>query len=106
MRAAVERARPAAQWWAELGFAGRKTRLRAWRAILATRIDELADLIHRENGKPELDAVGEIALAVEHLDWAAGAAKKVLGRRRVRLRAARRSTSPRTWSTARTAWSA
>ncbi|MDT4996829.1 MAG: hypothetical protein QOD45_897 [Pseudonocardiales bacterium] len=83
VRAAVERARPAALWWAELGFAGRKTRLRTWRAILATRIDELADLIHRENGKPELDAVGEIAVAVQHLDWAAGAAKKVLGRRRV-----------------------
>jgi succinate-semialdehyde dehydrogenase/glutarate-semialdehyde dehydrogenase len=84
VRAAVERARPAAKWWAELGFAGRKTRLRAWRGVLVTRIDELADLIHRENGKPELDAVGEIAVAVEHLDWAAGAAKRVLGRRRVR----------------------
>jgi aldehyde dehydrogenase (NAD+) len=83
VRAAVERARPAATWWAELGFAGRKTRLRAWRGMMATRIDELANLIHRENGKPELDAVAEIAVAVEHLDWAAGAAKKVLGRRRV-----------------------
>lgn len=83
VRAAVQRARPAAQWWAELGFAGRKARLREWRGLIATRIDELADLIHRENGKPELDAVGEVAIAVEHLDWAAGAAKKVLGRRRV-----------------------
>jgi aldehyde dehydrogenase (NAD+) len=81
--AAVARARPAAQWWRELGYAGRKQRLRAWRALIATRIDEIAELIHRENGKPVFDAIGELATAIEHLDWAAGAAQKVLGRRRV-----------------------
>jgi acyl-CoA reductase-like NAD-dependent aldehyde dehydrogenase len=83
VRAAVERARPAAEWWRELGFDARKRRLRSWRSILASRIDELAELIHRENGKPMFDAVGEVAIAIEHLDWAAGAAAKVLGRRRV-----------------------
>ena len=83
VRAAVERARPAATWWRELGYAGRKQRLRAWRSLIATRMDEFAELIHRENGKPMFDAIGEIAIAVEHLDWAAGAAEKVLGRRRV-----------------------
>ena len=81
--AAVERARPAAAWWAGLGYDGRKKRLRAWRSIIASRIEEFADLVHRENGKPEFDALGEIALAIEHLDWASGAAAKVLGRRKV-----------------------
>ena len=83
VRAAVQRARPAAAWWHELGFDGRKRRLRAWRCVIASRIDEFAELIHRENGKPIFDAVGEISIAVEHLDWAAGAAAKTLGRRRV-----------------------
>ncbi|MDT4933183.1 MAG: hypothetical protein QOK11_1075 [Pseudonocardiales bacterium] len=83
VRAAVERGQVAAQWWRELGFDGRKARLRGWRSIIATRIEEFAELIHRENGKPLFDAVGELSIAVEHLDWAAGAAPKVLGRRRV-----------------------
>ncbi|MEP7021903.1 MAG: aldehyde dehydrogenase family protein, partial [Pseudonocardiales bacterium] len=81
--AAVERARPAADWWRELGFDGRKKRLRAWRSIIASRLDEFAELIHRENGKPIFDAIGELSIAIEHLDWASGAAAKVLGRRRV-----------------------
>jgi succinate-semialdehyde dehydrogenase / glutarate-semialdehyde dehydrogenase len=81
--AVVERARPAAQWWRELGYDGRKRRLRAWRSLIVQRMDSFAELIHRENGKPLFDAVGEISIAVEHLDWASGAAAKVLGRRRV-----------------------
>jgi aldehyde dehydrogenase (NAD+) len=83
VRAAVERGQVAAQWWRALGFDGRKSRLRAWRSIIATRIEEFAELVHRENGKPLFDAVGELSIAIEHLDWAAGAAPKVLGRRRV-----------------------
>jgi aldehyde dehydrogenase (NAD+) len=46
-------------------------------------MDEFAELIHRENGKPMFDAIGELSIAIEHLDWAAGSAPKVLGRRRV-----------------------
>jgi aldehyde dehydrogenase (NAD+) len=83
VQAAVERARPAAKWWRELGYEGRKKRLRGWRSIIASRMDEFAELIHRENGKPVFDAIGELSIAIEHLDWASGAAPKVLGRRRV-----------------------
>jgi acyl-CoA reductase-like NAD-dependent aldehyde dehydrogenase len=83
VRAAVDRAQAATTWWQSLGFDGRKTRLRAWRSLLAKRIDELAELMHRENGKTTDDALGEIALAIEHLDWASGHAAKTLGRRRV-----------------------
>ena len=83
VQAAVARARPAAEWWRGLGFDGRKRRLRAWRSIIATRMDDFAELIHRENGKPVFDAIGELCIAIEHLDWAAGSAAKVLARRRV-----------------------
>jgi acyl-CoA reductase-like NAD-dependent aldehyde dehydrogenase len=81
--AAVDRARPAAIWWRELGYADRKQRLRAWRSMIANRMAEYAELIHRENGKPVYDAIGELSLVVEHLDWASGHATKVLGRRSV-----------------------
>jgi len=83
VNAAVEQARAAAPWWRELGYDGRRKRLRAWRTLLVQRSDELAELMHRENGKPVEDALGEVVLAVEHLSWAAANAEKVLGRRRV-----------------------
>ncbi|MDG4828817.1 aldehyde dehydrogenase family protein [Solwaraspora sp. WMMD1047] len=81
---AVQRAAEAAGWWAGLGFAGRRQRLLRWRALLANRITEIADLSHREGGKPIADAIVETASAVEHIDWAARHARRVLGRRRVR----------------------
>jgi succinate-semialdehyde dehydrogenase / glutarate-semialdehyde dehydrogenase len=84
VRAAVARARPAAEWWAGLGFAGRAERLGAWRARLAGRTAELAGLIHREGGKPVDDAMIELATAIEHLYWAPRNAERVLGPRRVR----------------------
>jgi acyl-CoA reductase-like NAD-dependent aldehyde dehydrogenase len=83
VRETVERARPAAAAWRELGFDGRRTRLAAWRGYLARRMHELADLVHRENGKPHADAILEITLAVDHLAWAGAHAGKVLGLRKV-----------------------
>lgn len=82
----VGRARLAAKWWAGLGFAGRRTRLLRWRSLLANRITELAALSHLETGKPIADAVVEAVSAIDHLDWAARNAKRVLGPRRVRGR--------------------
>jgi acyl-CoA reductase-like NAD-dependent aldehyde dehydrogenase len=79
----VARARTAAEQWAGLGFDGRKARLAAYRGYLARRMHELADLVHRENGKPHADAILEITLAVDHLAWAGAHAKKTLGARRV-----------------------
>ena len=80
---AVERAHKAAAWWRGLGFDGRKRRLKAFKATLAQRQDELCELISRETGKPVDDARIELVLAIEHLDWAYRHAAKVLGRRRV-----------------------
>jgi acyl-CoA reductase-like NAD-dependent aldehyde dehydrogenase len=80
----VERARTAATQWAELGFDGRRQRLTAFRGYLARRMNELADLVHRENGKPHGDAILEITLAIDHLAWAGAHARKTLGPRRVK----------------------
>ncbi|MGC4807202.1 aldehyde dehydrogenase family protein [Micromonospora sp. DT233] len=83
---AVARAREAGLWWAGLGFTGRRERLLRWRGLLARRIEELAELVHAEGGKPVGDAVVEILTAIEHIDWAARNAGRVLGSRRVRSR--------------------
>jgi len=82
----VQRAREAALWWQALGYDGRKVRLLRWRTLLAQRLEELARLTNLETGKPEADAIVEATGAVEHLDWAARNAKRVLGPRRTRTR--------------------
>lgn len=79
----VAAAQPAALWWEGLGFHGRERRLRDWAQILTMRMDELAVLINRENGKPLIDARLEVVGVIEHLHWAATHAAGVLGRRRV-----------------------
>jgi len=82
--ATLERARPAAAWWAELGWASRRQRLLAWKSHLTRYIGRLAELVHTETGKPLADAELEILLAILHIDWAAKHARRVLGPRRVR----------------------
>ena len=98
VQATVDRARPAARRWAELGWDGRRQRLTAYRGYLARRLHELADLVHRENGKPHADAILEITLAIDHLAWAEGPARSPPG--------CSRPTTPPTWSTSRSASSA
>src|SRR4051794_237540 len=84
--AAVERAKEAAARWQALGFDGRKDRLLRWRSLIVQRIEELAQLTGLEAGKPHDDAIMETVTAVEHLDWAAHHAKRVLGPRRTKTR--------------------
>src|SRR5919108_2188649 len=83
VEAAVARAGAAAEWWAGLGYAERRRRLGEWRKVLVRGLDDLARLVSEETGKPLDDARLELVLAVDHLDWAAKHAEKVLGRRRV-----------------------
>lgn len=83
LREVVAEAREASRWWAQIGFRERKRRLLAWRTAIASRFDELADLVHAENGKTRDDARLESILAVDHIDWAAKHAPRTLGRRSV-----------------------
>ena len=83
VREAVQRARRAAQWWGTLPFDERGRRLRAYAGVLARGRDELLDLISRENGKPRVDALIEHTLVLEHLNWAAKNAKRVMKPRKV-----------------------
>ena len=80
---AVTSARNAQKRWQEMGFAKRRAVLDAWRADLAQHSDALAEIMTSEMGKPRSDAIFEIAMALEHLAWAAKNAGKILGRRKV-----------------------
>ena len=75
-RAAVERAREAAAWWSALSFDEREALLTTWKGAMTRRMAQLADLMHQETGKPHGDALLEIALAIDHLAWAAGHAEQ------------------------------
>ncbi|WP_137726294.1 aldehyde dehydrogenase family protein [Prescottella subtropica] len=81
--AAVARARGAARWWDAQGFRGRRDWLFEFKKAIASDADGLARVMSAETGKPHGDALLEIMLAVEHLDWAARNAKKILKARRV-----------------------
>ncbi|MFD3813203.1 aldehyde dehydrogenase family protein [Rhodococcus sp. NPDC058639] len=81
--AAVDRARIASRWWEAQGFRGRREWLLEFKKAIASDATSLATVVSRETGKPYGDAFLEVLLAVEHLDWAARNAKKVLRPRRV-----------------------
>ncbi|MEV6337321.1 aldehyde dehydrogenase family protein [Nocardia vinacea] len=79
----VRAARSAEKWWAELGFNARKRWLLDWKRSIARRAGELVEILCEETGKPQADAVIEVMLAVENLDWAARNAARVLDRRKL-----------------------
>lgn len=79
VRDAVTRAHEAAQWWSALTFGERAEHLTRWKGVLTRRMAQLVEVVHAETGKPYGDAQLEIVLAIDHLAWAAGHAKKVLG---------------------------
>src|SRR5690349_8568489 len=65
--AAVARARIAADSWSTRSHAARREELVRFRRALADAADDLARLIHRENGKPELEALTEVMMAIGHV---------------------------------------
>src|SRR6185312_4711468 len=70
VRAAVDLARDASAWWGGLGFAARRERLRRWSGLLTSRIQQVAEEINREGGKPVAEAIVELFAAVDHIAWA------------------------------------
>src|SRR4051812_34348973 len=68
--AAVARARVAAHSWSALSFEARNEELGAFRRALAGAAEELATIIHAENGKPELEAYVEVMMALSHVQHA------------------------------------
>src|SRR5258706_1204204 len=81
--AAVARARTAAASWSQLSFRARGEELATFRRKLARHADDIADVLHRENGKPLLEALTEVMMALGHLQHAAARAEKAMEPKRV-----------------------
>jgi aldehyde dehydrogenase (NAD+) len=81
--AAVARARVAAQTWSTRSFAARAEELVAFRKAIAESVDTLAEILHRENGKPILEAYVEVLNALSHLQHATARAEKAMATRKV-----------------------
>ena len=84
-RQAVDVARGSSGHWWNLGFNGRADRLRAWRLDIARGGEELARLIHAENGKSLEDGRAEVLSALGHLTFVIENAERVLALRPVEV---------------------
>ncbi|RSN09895.1 aldehyde dehydrogenase [Streptomyces sp. WAC 05977] len=82
VRAAIARAKDAAEWWAGLGYDGCAERLRRWKGVITRRLPQLCQVVRDETGKPIGDAQLESVLAIEHIAWAGKHARKILGKQR------------------------
>ncbi|HVC06342.1 MAG TPA: aldehyde dehydrogenase family protein [Solirubrobacterales bacterium] len=72
--------------WAELGLAGRGRYMRRSADALLDEIDEIADLLVAEQGKPRTEAYTmELLPTVDALHWCAKAGPKILGEEKVRM---------------------
>ena len=65
--------------WREMTGRGRGESLDKIADELERRREEIARLITLENGKPISQSQGEVALAVDHLRWFAGEARRIYG---------------------------
>lgn len=74
--AAAERALPA---WRALTAKERSARIRRWGELMLQRQDDLARLLSTEQGKPLMEAKGEVVYAASFLEWFAEEAKRVYG---------------------------
>ncbi len=80
---AVIRARADQAGWAALPAGRRRGHLLRWKKALAADLDAVVRTIAEETGKPAGDAALEVVLTLEHLNWAARNAERVLRRRKV-----------------------
>lgn len=83
VRDCVRSARTAAENWQSIGGRERRKHLLRWKRVMSDRRNEIFDLLRRENGKVHADALLELTLTIDHLDWAARNAARTLRDKRV-----------------------
>jgi len=84
--AAVARARAAQTEWAKLSYNDRARFILRAREIVLEQLDEIANLISRETGKPVTEAIAmEIVPTLDLMHYFAANAKQILKRKRVGL---------------------
>jgi len=80
LKQALEDAQRAFSLWRQQTAKARGELLRRVAAELDRRRDEAARLLSTENGKPLAQSLGEVALAVDHLQWFAEEGRRAYGR--------------------------
>jgi acyl-CoA reductase-like NAD-dependent aldehyde dehydrogenase len=73
-------------FWAALPFADRSRYLRRAAQVILDELDDLRDLIAREQGKPRTEAyVMELIPTIDALRWIAGHGPQILGDERIAM---------------------
>lgn len=86
VRTAVATARAAQESWRRTSFADRKALLMKARRVIFDQLDDLANLISRENGKPVIEAISHDILPVmDLLTYFAKKTEKLLRKESIRL---------------------
>lgn len=83
VREAVERARVVQRGWASLSVADRLRRLEGLHRAIGEGAEDVAEVIRSETGKPEVEALSEVVVALDLLRFYRKNAGDVLGRKRV-----------------------
>lgn len=78
-RRAIEAADKALPAWRALTAKERSAKLRRWYELILENQDDLGRLMTLEQGKPLIEAKGEIAYAASFIEWFAEEAKRVYG---------------------------
>lgn len=76
---AVNAAKAAFATWSATPAKDRALLLRKWFDLINENIDELAEILTLEQGKPLIEAKGEIAYGASYIEWFAEEAKRVYG---------------------------
>ncbi|MEI3609484.1 NAD-dependent succinate-semialdehyde dehydrogenase [Pseudogracilibacillus sp. SO10305] len=76
---AIDSAEEAMEHWAKKTAKERSQYLIRTSEIIKSRIDEIAEVITKEMGKPLYEAKGEILLATDYLEWYAEEGKRIYG---------------------------
>src|SRR5699024_9953699 len=76
---AIKSATEAFKTWKKVPGVERGAYLDKVVAILRSKIDELAEIVTKENGKPLQDAKAEVISGINYVEWYAEEAKRVYG---------------------------
>ena len=76
---AIEAAERALPHWKSLTAQERAKKLLAWHQLICENQEELANIMTAEQGKPLVEARGEIAFAASYVEWFAEEGKRIYG---------------------------
>jgi succinate-semialdehyde dehydrogenase/glutarate-semialdehyde dehydrogenase len=78
-KSAIEAARRALPGWSACTAKERSVTLRRWHDLIVDNVDDLARILTAEQGKPIVEARGEILFGAAFFEWFAEEAKRVYG---------------------------